>query len=191
MHWMRDSRRKPCYGQWQSLQTAKLHKVAKLHGACQAPKPVALSAAPLVIAQMEWSTVNCSRHCDRLDLPVAGEHLPRIDACLGAYRTISGFKATATVYALIPGLHLVTTNRKLVRNFTRAQDAMTVRLGVDVGGTNTDGVVLHGSKVIGASKHSTSNDVVSSVQMAITAALQTCSRGSRQEVVCVSSDLTI
>lgn len=67
----------------------------------------------------------------------------------------------------------------------RAQDAMTVRLGVDVGGTNTDAVVLHGSKVKGAFKHGTSNDVVSSVQKAITAALQSCSTDAKDVSACM------
>ena len=45
-------------------------------------------------------------------------------------------------------------------------------MGVDVGGTNTDAVVLHAGKVIGSAKQFTTEDVTTGVTQAITAALE-------------------
>ena len=49
---------------------------------------------------------------------------------------------------------------------------MDVHIGVDVGGTNTDAVVLKGSEVIGWAKEFTTQDVTSGVTRAITTALK-------------------
>lgn len=48
---------------------------------------------------------------------------------------------------------------------------MSLRLAVDVGGTNTDAVLLHGDSVIGLAKCRTSADVLSGIQSAVKAAL--------------------
>ena len=47
-----------------------------------------------------------------------------------------------------------------------------IRIGVDVGGTNTDAVVLNGPEVIGGAKRPTTADVHSGVRAAIAAALE-------------------
>ncbi len=49
---------------------------------------------------------------------------------------------------------------------------MLVHVGVDVGGTNTDAVVLEGSTVVGWAKHVTSFDVTEGVTAAIRQALR-------------------
>jgi len=54
---------------------------------------------------------------------------------------------------------------------------MSLRLGVDVGGTNTDAVLLLGDRFVGSAKRYTSSDVLSGIQEAITAALQSCHAG--------------
>ena len=46
-----------------------------------------------------------------------------------------------------------------------------VLVGVDVGGTNTDAVVLQGRHVVSSAKTSTSSDVTSGVRRAISQAL--------------------
>ena len=48
---------------------------------------------------------------------------------------------------------------------------MSITIGVDVGGTNTDAVVLHRGEVLSWSKHSTTPDVTSGVAQAIRQAL--------------------
>ena len=54
---------------------------------------------------------------------------------------------------------------------------MSLRLGVDVGGTNTDAVLLHGDTVIGSAKCCTSADVLSGIQSAVKAALAVSNTG--------------
>ena len=56
-------------------------------------------------------------------------------------------------------------------------------IGVDVGGTNTDAVVLAGSAVIAAAKSPTTEDKTSGVVSAIRAALESLSEQKRAEVV--------
>ena len=51
-----------------------------------------------------------------------------------------------------------------------------VHVGVDVGGTNTDAVVISDGQVIGLDKHTTTDDVTSGVRQAIWAALQNASK---------------
>ena len=46
-----------------------------------------------------------------------------------------------------------------------------IRVGVDVGGTNTDAVVMDGKKFLGGAKRSTSTDILTGVENAIKAAL--------------------
>ncbi|XP_071963196.1 uncharacterized protein [Antedon mediterranea] len=48
-------------------------------------------------------------------------------------------------------------------------------VGVDVGGTNTDAVVLHGDRVLGSVKEPTTDDVTTGVKKAISSALQDAS----------------
>lgn len=55
---------------------------------------------------------------------------------------------------------------------------MSLRLGVDVGGTNTDAVLLHGDSVIGSAKCCTSPDVLSGIQSAVKAALAGSNAGT-------------
>jgi hypothetical protein len=45
------------------------------------------------------------------------------------------------------------------------------RIGVDVGGTNTDAVVMHGRKVLGFAKQTTTEPLVDCVRTAIGAAM--------------------
>ena len=49
-----------------------------------------------------------------------------------------------------------------------------MRIGVDVGGTNTDAVLLSGKKVLGAVKRPTSGDVSSGISEAIGALISEC-----------------
>ncbi len=49
-----------------------------------------------------------------------------------------------------------------------------MRIGVDVGGTNTDAVLLSGKKVLGAVKRPTSGDVSSGISDAIGALISEC-----------------
>jgi hypothetical protein len=49
-----------------------------------------------------------------------------------------------------------------------------MRIGVDVGGTNTDAVLLSGRNVLGAVKRPTSKDVSSGIAEAITALISEC-----------------
>ena len=49
-----------------------------------------------------------------------------------------------------------------------------MRIGVDVGGTNTDAVLLSGRNVLGAVKRPTSKDVSSGISEAITALISEC-----------------
>lgn len=49
-----------------------------------------------------------------------------------------------------------------------------MRIGVDVGGTNTDAVLLSGKKVLGAVKRPTSKDVSSGISDAISALISEC-----------------
>ncbi len=46
-----------------------------------------------------------------------------------------------------------------------------VHVGVDVGGTNTDAVIIEGNRVLGWSKHVTTSDVTKAVSGAIHGAL--------------------
>ena len=46
-----------------------------------------------------------------------------------------------------------------------------IRVGVDVGGTNTDAVVMDGKKFLGGAKRSISTDILTEVENAIKAAL--------------------
>lgn len=48
---------------------------------------------------------------------------------------------------------------------------MSLRIGIDVGGTNTDAVVLDGSKVVSATKSTTTDDVTSGIMTALTEVL--------------------
>ena len=50
-------------------------------------------------------------------------------------------------------------------------DSCDVHVGVDVGGTNTDAVVLRADSVIGWAKHVTTADVTTGVGQAVRAAL--------------------
>lgn len=54
---------------------------------------------------------------------------------------------------------------------------MSLRLGVDVGGTNTDAVLLNGDSVIGSAKSCTSPDILSGIQVAVNAVLADSSAG--------------
>ena len=54
---------------------------------------------------------------------------------------------------------------------------MSLRLGVDVGGTNTDAVLLKDDIIIGSAKRCSSADVLSGIQGAVQAALIACSAG--------------
>ena len=56
---------------------------------------------------------------------------------------------------------------------------MLVRIGVDVGGTNTDAVVLHDSDVIGFAKRLTTENVTSGVISAVTEALKDAQNKSK------------
>ena len=47
-----------------------------------------------------------------------------------------------------------------------------IRIGVDVGGTNTDAVVMQSEKFLGGSKSPTTKDIFSGVENAIKAALK-------------------
>lgn len=44
---------------------------------------------------------------------------------------------------------------------------MSLRLGIDVGGTNTDAVLIDGDNVIGCAKQFTSKDVLSGINSAV------------------------
>ncbi|MFJ7723521.1 hydantoinase/oxoprolinase N-terminal domain-containing protein, partial [Rhodococcus erythropolis] len=44
-----------------------------------------------------------------------------------------------------------------------------MRIGIDVGGTNTDAVLMDGTTVIGHVKHSTSKDITGGIGGALTA----------------------
>ena len=46
-----------------------------------------------------------------------------------------------------------------------------IRIGVDVGGTNTDAVVMHSEKFLGGAKSPTTKDILSGVKNAVIAAL--------------------
>ena len=46
-----------------------------------------------------------------------------------------------------------------------------IRVGVDVGGTNTDAVVMQSDEFLGGAKSSTTKDILSGVENAIKAAL--------------------
>ena len=48
---------------------------------------------------------------------------------------------------------------------------MRVHLGVDVGGTNTDAVVIHDGQVVASAKHVTTGDVTRGLCGALTRAL--------------------
>ena len=52
-----------------------------------------------------------------------------------------------------------------------------LRLGVDVGGTNTDAVLLQGDTVIGSAKLCTTADRLSGIQNAVRSAIAGCSVG--------------
>lgn len=52
-----------------------------------------------------------------------------------------------------------------------------LRLGVDVGGTNTDAVLLRGDTVVGSAKRVTSADRLSGIQNAVQSAIAGCSAG--------------
>ncbi len=58
-------------------------------------------------------------------------------------------------------------------------DIMDVHVGVDVGGTNTDAVVLHAGKVVGSTKQFTTEDVTTGVTQAITAALEDARKNNK------------
>ena len=53
-----------------------------------------------------------------------------------------------------------------------------LRVGVDVGGTNTDAVVLQGCTVLGTAKHTTSSDLLVGISKAVQAALTAANTGS-------------
>lgn len=52
-----------------------------------------------------------------------------------------------------------------------------MRIGIDVGGTNTDAVILDGSKVLAAAKHPTTSDVESGIGSALSSVLQRAAVG--------------
>ena len=63
-----------------------------------------------------------------------------------------------------------------------------IRIGVDVGGTNTDAVVLNGRDVVGGAKSPTTADVHSGVQQAVAAAMQAADmRADRVDAVMVGT----
>ncbi len=47
-----------------------------------------------------------------------------------------------------------------------------IRVGVDVGGTNTDAVVMEGEKFLGGAKSPTTSDILTGVENAIKSALR-------------------
>lgn len=49
---------------------------------------------------------------------------------------------------------------------------MSLRIGIDVGGTNTDAAVLHGNEVVAATKATTTEDVTSGILTALTSVLE-------------------
>ena len=55
-----------------------------------------------------------------------------------------------------------------------------VRLGIDVGGTNTDAVLLCNDEVVGSAKCATSNNILSGIRAAVIAALQHSKLGALQ-----------
>ena len=54
---------------------------------------------------------------------------------------------------------------------------MSLRLGIDLGGTNTDAVLLRDNVVVGHTKHPTSTDVISGIQSAIKSVMASCKAG--------------
>ena len=60
-------------------------------------------------------------------------------------------------------------------------------IGVDVGGTNTDAVLMDGAQLLGAAKASTTSDVTSGIVAAVTELLAQNSRGVRVDAVMVGT----
>ena len=58
---------------------------------------------------------------------------------------------------------------------------MALRLGIDVGGTNTDAVLVREHEVIACAKTRTTSDVLSGIRTAVQAVLQTSGSGSGQD----------
>ena len=54
---------------------------------------------------------------------------------------------------------------------------MSLRLGIDIGGTNTDAVLLRDNVVVGHTKHLTSTNVISGIQAAIKSVVASCKAG--------------
>lgn len=51
---------------------------------------------------------------------------------------------------------------------------MMIRLGVDVGGTNTDAVLIRGKNVLAATKQNTTSDIQTGIKKAITTVVENC-----------------
>lgn len=60
---------------------------------------------------------------------------------------------------------------------------MTYRIGVDVGGTNTDGVVMTGNRVVAAMKTATTPDVTTGIRTVLSAILDGVDAGSVSAVI--------
>ncbi|KAK9800870.1 hypothetical protein WJX73_003020 [Symbiochloris irregularis] len=60
-----------------------------------------------------------------------------------------------------------------------------LRLGIDVGGTNTDAAVLAGQEVLGAAKVPTSTDLLATVAQAVSCALRACDADADQLAMCM------
>lgn len=56
---------------------------------------------------------------------------------------------------------------------------MLLRIGVDVGGTNTDAAVVRGDTIEGTCKALTTPDVLTGVEHAVTGAVQASGTGAR------------
>ena len=55
-----------------------------------------------------------------------------------------------------------------------------IRIGIDVGGTNTDAVLMDGAKVLAGVKTATTADVMSGIVAALRAVLDASRRSSRR-----------
>ena len=58
-----------------------------------------------------------------------------------------------------------------------------MRIGIDVGGTNTDAVLLEGAKLVAQAKRPTTADVTSGIFAALKAVLESSPRGASIEAV--------
>ena len=58
-----------------------------------------------------------------------------------------------------------------------------IRIGVDVGGTNTDAVVMQSEEFLGGAKSPTTQDILSGVESAIKAALNQAKTESKDVII--------